>query len=341
VNPASASRFTVKVRVPGWAQGQAVPGDLYSFEPLPSRQPVTLKLNGQSVPLNLENGYATVTRVWHSGDFLDLHLPMPIERVQANDKVTADRNRVALQRGPIVFCAEWPDSPDKHVRNLVLSQDQDLRAEFDSKKLNGITVIHGTAVAYRYDQAGQLQHSSEAFSAIPYYAWANRGPGQMEVWIAETETAAHPVPFPTLASQSKVTVSGQTEAANGRRSPRLVADQEEPSSSSDPSSQYNWWPKKGTTEWIQYEFATDHPVSSADVYWFVEADGDVQLPASWRVLYLSGTEWKPVENLAAYGLQKDQYNHVSFKPVITKAMRLEVTLAAEKSAGVSEWKVQP
>jgi DUF1680 family protein len=340
VNPAEAGRFTLKVRIPGWAQGQAMPGDLYRFDQSAHREPVTLKVDGQIVPLNLAQGYATVTRVWKSGTAVDLHLPMPVERVRANEKVAADRGRIALQRGPVVFCAEWADSPDKHVRNLVLADSEKLRAEFEPGKLNGLEVVRGNAVAYRYDRDGLLLHTSEEFTAIPYYAWANRGPGQMEVWIADEESKERPTPYPTLASRSKVTVSGMTESANGRRSPEQVADQEDPTSSADSTSEYNWWPKKGTTEWIQYDFPEPHSVSSTDVYWFAEKDGDVALPAGWRLLYLSGTEWKPVVAEGSFGLAPDQYNHVSFQPVTTKAVRLEMAFQHDKSGGLSEWKVQ-
>jgi hypothetical protein len=265
---------------------------------------------------------------------------MPVRRVTANEKVSADRGRVALQRGPIVYCAEWVDSPDKHVRNLVLANSQDLKADFEPSMLNGMEVIRGKAIAYRYERDGKLLHTTEAFTAIPYYAWANRGAGQMEVWLPEAESGAHPTPFPTLASQSTVTVSGQTEAANGNRSPRMVADQEEPTSSADASSEYNWWPKKGTTEWIQYDFGSEHQISSADVYWFVEKPGEIGVPAGWRIQYWTGSEWKAVETRGSYGLALDQYNHVEFAPVTTKAVRLELTLQKEKSAGISEWKVQ-
>jgi len=260
--------------------------------------------------------------------------------VTANERVAADRGRVALERGPIVYCAEWVDSPDKHVRNLVLADSQRLKAEFEPATLNGVEVIRGEAATYRFERNGEVTHTTEAFTAIPYYAWANRGAGQMEVWIPTAETGAHPAPFPTLASESKVTVSGQTEAANGNRNPRVVADQEEPASSADASSEYNWWPKKGTTEWAQYNLSGEHQISSVDVYWFVERQGEVGPPAAWRILYLSGSEWKPVEAAGPYGLALDQYNHVAFTPVTTKAVRLELTLQKEKSARVSEWKVQ-
>jgi DUF1680 family protein len=340
VSPETAGRFTLKVRIPGWARGQAMPGDLYEFAETRASEPVSLQVDKHTVPLNLDHGYATVTREWKPGETIDLHLPMPVRRVTANPKVAADRGRVALQRGPIVFCAEWVDSPDRHVRNMVLPASRTLEAEFAPGLLNGVEVIRGEADAYRYERNGKLAHTTEAFTAIPYYAWANRGAGQMEVWLPTTESGAHPTPFPTLASQSKVTVSGQTEAANGTRSPHMLADQEEPGSSADASSQYNWWPKKGSTEWAQYDFGGERRISSVDVYWFVERQGGVGLPAGWRVLYLNGADWTPVEAGGPYGLALDKYNHVAFQPVKTHAVRLEITLQKDKSAGVAEWKVQ-
>lgn len=341
LKPANSGEFTLKVRIPGWARGEAVPGDLYRFVDTSERDAATLKVNGQSVPMNLDKGYATITRDWKAGDKVDLHLPMPVERVVANEKVNADRGRVALQRGPIVFCAESADSPDKHVRNLVLTEKEKLRAEFVPAKLNGIEELQGQAVAYRYDSSGQLTHQTEAFTAIPYFAWENRGPGQMEVWFAEDSAHAHPTPYPTIASRSRVTVSGATEAANGARDPHLVADLEEPRSSDDASSYYDWWPRKGTSEWIQYDFPEAHAISSVDVYWFAEKDGGgVALPKSWRLLYLSGSEWKPVQATGDYTVAADRYNHLTFQSVKTSALRLEVDLQPDKSAGISEWKVQ-
>jgi hypothetical protein len=341
VRPEKAGTFTLKLRVPGWARGEAVPGDLYRFVDEKVRDAVTLRVNHETMALKLDNGYATITREWKTGDKVELHLPMPVERVAANEKVEADRGHIALQRGPIVFCAESADSADKHVRNLVLTNTEKLHAEFLPAKLNGIEELRGQAVGYRYDRDGQLQHQTEEFTAIPYYAWANRGRGQMEVWFAESASEAHPTPYPTIASMSAVTVSGTTEAANGARDPQMVADLEEPTSSSDSSSYYDWWPKKGTIEWIQYKFSEAKTVSNADVYWFAQKNGGgVALPKAWRVLYLSGSEWKPVEATTTYEVAADRYNRVAFQPVKTSALRLEVTLQDDKSAGVSEWKVK-
>ena len=130
-------------------------------------------------------------------------------------------------------------------------------------------------------------------------------------------------------------------AENGVRDPKLVADQEEPASSSDTSSFYDWLPKKGSSEWIQYDFPQVTTVRGSDVYWFAEASGkQIQLPKSWKLLYRDGDEWKPVEAQGNYGVNKDRYNHVEFKPVQTGALRLVLELQPDASAGIQEWRVQ-
>lgn len=182
VNPDARAKFTVKVRIPGWAQNQPVPGDLYQFiDPAPG--PARLKVNGHEVRLKIEQGYVSLNRRWKAGDVIELNLPMPVRRVVANDQVKADRNRVALQRGPIVFCLEWPDNPAGHIRHLTLADDQPLTASFEPGLLNGVETITGRASATITNADGQATQSLQDFKAIPYYAWANRGPGEMAVWM--------------------------------------------------------------------------------------------------------------------------------------------------------------
>ncbi len=341
IDPEQSARFTLRVRIPGWARGAVVPSDLYEFAGVSRPEEIKLRVNGTNASLNIEKGYAIITRSWKPGDAINLDLPMPVRRVVANEKVAADRGRVALERGPIVYCAEWPDSPDKHVRNLLLSNNDKLEDEFKPALLNGVEVIEGKAEAYRYDAEHRLQHKEESFTAIPYYAWANRGRGQMEVWIADTEAAVHPTPYPTIATTSKVTASGTSVTDNGIKDPGRVADGEDPISSSDTSSYYDWLPKRGTQEWIQYDFAKPARISSSEVYWFAEPGrSEIKAPASWRLLYRDGMEWKPVESSDAYGTALDRFNRVVFKPVETQALRLEVTLRPDYSAGIEEWRVQ-
>jgi DUF1680 family protein len=202
VSPEKEATFTIKVRLPGWARNEAVPGDLYRFAGAAS-EPATLKLNGKSMPLALENGYASISRSWKKGDALELTLPMPVRRVTANEQVKADRGRVALQRGPLVYCAEWPDNPEGKVRNLLLPDNEPLNAEFEPALLNGVEVVKGKAYKLTAGENGVLLKSAQEFKAIPYFAWANRGRGQMAVWFANTEASVRVPARPSRIDKDK------------------------------------------------------------------------------------------------------------------------------------------
>jgi len=189
VAPDKKSRFAMAIRIPGWARNEPVPGNLYRFADT-NIEPVTLNVNGQPVPVKLDKGYVSLKRSWKSGDVIKLNLPMPVRRIVANEKVAADRGRVALQRGPIVFCAEWPDNPGGKVRNLFLPDDRLLAAQFEPALLNGVETITGKAFSVTRGEDGQLVKTEQDFKAIPYFAWANRGKGEMEVWLADSQSGA-------------------------------------------------------------------------------------------------------------------------------------------------------
>jgi uncharacterized protein len=333
LTPARAERLRLRVRIPGWARNEPVPSALYRFVDTVS-EPVTLSVNGYAEPVVLEQGYAVISRRWNPGDAVVLHLPMPVRRVMAADDVAADRGRVAIQRGPIVYAAEWPDNPDGHVRNLRLPDDVTLTREFRPALLNGVEAITGQAVAYVVDAQGAVQSRAQPFTAIPYYAWANRGPGEMTVWIPREEGAVRPRPFPTVASSSTVTTSSG-------RGARAINDQAAVRSSYDQSEGFfHFWPNKGTSEWVEYAFAREETVAAAAIYWYDDTGhGQSRVPASWRLLYKTASGWAPVDAHSAYGVSMDTLNRVTFTPVRTSALRLEVTLQPEFSAGILEWAV--
>jgi DUF1680 family protein len=334
VTPETTRAFAVKLRVPGWAREEPVPGELYRFAER-RNDPVTIAVNGTRVSPALDRGYLTLDRTWKPGDVVTLDLPMPVRRVTADPRVAADRDRVALQRGPLVFAAEWPDNPDGKVRNLVLPAGAPLSTSFEPGLLGGIQVITGRARGLAYAADGTVSGKEQPFTAIPYAFWANRGPGQMIVWLATAESAARPTPYPTAATTATVTTSP------ARRKPAAVNDGESPQASDDPSSYFDWWPSRGATGWIEYTLAAPTRVSKAEVYWFDDTGrGQVRVPASWRVLYKDRETWRPIETSDAYAVARDRYNVVRFTPVVTKALRLEVTMQPEWSAGVQEWIVR-
>ncbi|MGQ9672431.1 MAG: glycoside hydrolase family 127 protein [Candidatus Aminicenantales bacterium] len=179
--------FTLALRIPGWARDLPVPSDLYRFLDRSDQIP-TIKVNGTKQPIELESGYALLTRKWRKGDQVELFLPMPIRRVVAHEKVAADRDLVALQRGPVVYCAEGVDNGDR-VFDLILPDDVMLRAEFCPHLLNGVVVIKGEAIVLERKSRGKIENNLWPFMAIPYYAWANRGQTAMTVWLARRPEA--------------------------------------------------------------------------------------------------------------------------------------------------------
>ena len=165
--------FTLNIRIPGWAQEKPVPSDLYRYLDK-NPESFEIRVNDELLSIPIKKGYATIHRTWSNGDVIELNLPMPVRRVMAHEKVTEDSAKVALERGPIVYCAEWIDNGGK-VLDLVLPHDAEFDVEFDNDLLGGINVIKSEILR----TSGQ----SAALVAIPYYAWSHRGPGEMAVWL--------------------------------------------------------------------------------------------------------------------------------------------------------------
>ncbi|HPW17511.1 MAG TPA: glycoside hydrolase family 127 protein [Candidatus Aminicenantes bacterium] len=334
VKPARETEFTLAVRIPGWALGKPVPTDLYAYTE-PAEGVPSLRVNGRDVDLlhGLDKGYALIARAWAPGDVVELSLPMPVRRVVAHEAVEADRGRVAIERGPLVYCAEGADNGGR-ASNLVLPDGAALAAEPRPDLLGGVVVVTGEAEAVS-EKAGRTVTEKRPITLIPYYAWANRGKGEMAVWLAREPGKARVAREPGLAAKAAVT------ASEGAVDPRRAADGFEPESSDDAAGHMHWWPKKGTTEWIEYAFDAPVRVSEASVFWFDDTGGgECRVPASWRVLYETGGGWLPVRTAGPYGTAKDAWNTVRFAPVRTKALRLEVRLQEKWSAGVHEWAVK-
>jgi hypothetical protein len=333
VTPDQTAALTIHLRIPGWARNEPVSSDLYRFADT-NTAPVVLKVNGSAIPVKLDKGYVNLTRTWKKGDTIELALPMPVRRVLANDHVAADRGRVAIERGPIVYAAEWVDNADGKVRNLMLPANAQFTAEYRPAMLKGVEVVTGKAIALSYNEGGQVVKHQQDLTMIPYYAWANRGRGQMAVWLPDNEAAAHPAPYPTVVSTAKVTVSGRPQQRNGD----VIKDGEIPTASNDHGSYFDWWPARGNKETVDYTFATPSKVSECSLYWFDDTgQGGVRVPASWKLLYQDGDQWKPVETQDQLAVEKDKFNTVKFTPVTTTALRVEVQAQANFSIGMQKW----
>jgi hypothetical protein len=258
---------------------------------------------------------------------------MPVRRIIAHADILDDRGKVALQAGPIVFCLEAADN-DGEVLNLVIADDAVLRTRFRRDLLNGVMTISGQAGLTKRSLDGRIVAAgTKPFTAIPYYAWAHRGKGQMTVWPARKPEAARPEPADTLTYKSNTTASFVHASLDA------IKDQVVPRNSADSSAlQLDFWPHKDTTEWLLFEWDQEHRVSSVRVYWFDDTGrGACRLPESWRVLCRdTAGSFKPVRARISYGLKKDRFNKVDFDPVKTDAIKIEITLQKDWSAGVQE-----
>jgi DUF1680 family protein len=193
VTPDSPAEFEVAVRIPGWAQGRPVPGDLYA-DLDEDAATVEVRLNGDIVPFSPSRGYLKIRRTWKAGDTVEVALPMPIRRVVTNPAVKADAGRVAVERGPLVYCAEWPDNGGQ-VQNLILPDGAPLSAEKRGDLLGGVTVVDGEAEALIDSGPGRVPvEKKQPIVLIPYYAWAHRGQGEMTVWLARDKSEAKALP---------------------------------------------------------------------------------------------------------------------------------------------------
>ncbi|MBU2652333.1 MAG: glycoside hydrolase family 127 protein [Bacteroidetes bacterium] len=168
IEPDKPATFTLRFRVPGWATGEVIPSDLYTtlngFENQPD-----IFVNGEKEDFLMDKGYAVIERQWQAGDKVEVFLPMEVLFITAHEKVPEDTGKVAIQRGPLVYCAEWTDQADSSVMNLEIDPSTAISTDFNPDLLGGLVMLQGSG--------------NKDFTMIPYYAWAHRGPGEMAVWI--------------------------------------------------------------------------------------------------------------------------------------------------------------
>jgi len=346
--PCKVGWFQLNLRIPGWCDN---PKLTMNGKPI---DPTTYK------GLRFQNGYANICRCWNRGDaktrerdipdVIELDLPMPVRRIEAHPRVTADAGRVAIQRGPIVYCFEEVDNP-QGVRNIILAKDPKFEIEHRPDLLGGVTVIKC------------VDRSGRPLTAVPYYAWDHREPGSMVVWVRQDGKSRtpdvddpswegklyRPLDPATLGPSTELTIAElATASASHCRPPNDLAalnDLMEPSDSCDHTiPRFTWWDHRGTAEWVEYEFDQARKVSAVEVYWFDDEriKRHCRAPASWKLLYKAGDAWKPVTSPSGFSTDLDKYNRVTFDPVETTGLRIEVQLDPEGpwSGGILEWKVE-
>ena len=167
--------IAMMLRLPGWANGQPVPSDLYSYVN-PQNANITVKVNGEAVDYTMVNGYMTINRTWTEGDVISFELPMDAHKTVTNELVVNNTDKMSIERGPIVYCIEWPENDN--LQNCFMTEAATAQPVW-TDDLNGLMKLSIT------------EEGSNGMTAIPYYAWANRGMGVMKVWIPRTGPEAY------------------------------------------------------------------------------------------------------------------------------------------------------
>lgn len=320
LHPAKTVRFGFYTRIPSWC-------------PLPG-----MKANGALVayPSSGGPGYLGAEREWKDGDTFELDLKLEPRRVAANPNVKENVGRLALARGPIIYCLEQADNAVDLNQLFIPAEAQ--WSVSRSNELGGIVAMESEGRLTGGDTwPGGLYASVNTFKpvklrAIPYYAWDNRKAGQMVVW---TPTSPPPPRSGGLELGAKVEMS----YVNWNTQPQGINDGVEPKSSGEqPASLAHWWDHLGTKEWVSYSWPSKQTVSRIQVYWFDDTGrGACRIPQDWHVEAKVDGQWKPIR--AEYPVQKDSWCNVSFDPVTTDGLRIVVQMKKDFAAGIHEWRV--
>jgi hypothetical protein len=326
---------------------------------------VTLAINGQLQPTVI-GGFIRVNRTWNNGDSVTLQLPMQV----TTRRWEKNKNAVSVDYGPLTFSLKIGEKWQRYGGTDAWPEFE----VFPTTPWNYGLVLDGSFELVRHrgplpeqpftPDAAPLQIKAQA-RKIP--GWMQDHNGLLNVLQPSPVKSAEPVETVTLipmgAARLRIAafpVIGEgADAREWAGSPEslfkasashcfdgdtveALCDGIEPASSGDHSiPRFTWWPHKGTTEWVQYDFTTPRPISTVEVYWFDDTGhGKCRVPQSWKVLYKDGGVWRPVAGATEPGVKRDTFNRVKFPPVTVSALRLEVQLQPNVSGGILEWRVK-
>ncbi|MCP9761985.1 glycoside hydrolase family 127 protein [Lacihabitans soyangensis] len=180
-NNKKGTTFSLNLRVPGWIDGRIFPTNLYEVREI-SEYGGIVKVNGIEVDVRRNNqGYFEINRLWKKGDIVELNLPMYTQKVYSNEKIETNKNLISIQRGPLMYCAEFADNDGK-TSNIVFGTASNFTHNFEPNLLNGVITLSTTAKVFNFTEQ-EINTSTKTVKLIPYYARSNRGIGEMKLWF--------------------------------------------------------------------------------------------------------------------------------------------------------------
>ena len=331
VTPArDGQRFALHVRVPGWCTGRPVPSDLYVQTAPGTAADFAVRVNGEPFAFTARKGYCAIERAWKAGDVVEVAMRMPVRRVKAHDAVAADRGRLAVERGPVLYCAEGADNGGR-VLDKVVAADAVFAESTVDVLGNVYPALTCPATSVR---RGLKACAAEActLKLIPYFAWCHRGAGEMQTF------------FPVVADPALVPSAFEPKAShcNEHDTPVAMCDGVEPRNSGDQKvRRMTFWPHLGTEEWVSYDLPAAEEVSGVEVYWFDDTGvGKCRVPEVWKVQVRASADAPWTDVAANLPGVKDRYDTAGFAPVKAQAVRLVAKLRKGFSGGVLEWRLR-
>ncbi|MCG8308894.1 MAG: glycoside hydrolase family 127 protein [Cytophagales bacterium] len=306
ITPEKNQYFKLKMRIPTWARtDRFVPGKLYKFVS-EIKEEWSVRVNGQPVEAILEDGFAAISRNWEKGDVVALEIPMPVRYNRTIEEVEANRGRVAITRGPLVYAAEGIDNNGMAQRFFLDETPENERIGEDIIRegiLRDVVVISLPAREVKSNDVteGNLQ-------LIPYYAWNNREDGSMIIWLPDSEAGVQFSANNTARGGKYKKVSASSTHKMG--SLNAIADPRRPASSIDRTI-HSWIAENDQPQWISIELKEIQKIRSIGLYWF-DDNRRVKVPKSWKIQYLKGDEWVDMDIYVTdhYSTDKDEYNVV-------------------------------
>ena len=334
LNPQIAQQFSLKLRVPTWARtDRFVPGDLYQYQNS-QKGNWSVKVNGENQKLDLDKGFVVIDRTWKPGDEVELVLPMKVRFNKANEHIEADKDRIAVTRGPLVYCAEGVDN-NEPVQRLLLDNipgfDDVHTSTIEDGLLKNVTMIN-----FPMKKVNLSDGDSETVKSrlIPYYAWNNRGNGSMIIWLPTKEDqiiyldgdVARGGKFKTV----KASYTGPRGSLTG------ITEPASPQSSHDRTIQ-PWLshPQRDKSQWVEIELANKQ-VKSVGIYWY-DDNRQINVPESWSLEYKLNGQWKPFDLSGgdSYGTEKNIYNTIHPESqLLCDALRIKMKPQKEKAIGI-------
>lgn len=342
LEPETETRFSLRLRIPTWAQGQQfVPGDLYAYVD-PVEAPWSVSLNGEPLDIgNLDKGFAVIDREWEAGDRVDLELPMPLRINRSHGAVEENRDRIAMTRGPLVMCAEGIDNGGATQRFFLATTPDLVGATRQEASIPHGNFLQSMIEAEAITADGKRE-SGVPLCLTPYYAWNNRDTGSMTVWFPTKPEMAvfDPHALPKESVFSEITASHTADEDTVSAIGDGDVDQW---SSGNKVSRWTSRGEPGKAQWIVGRFPETRSLRRVGVFWMDRWQGDVRFPENWSLEVEQDGEWKAFELYTTdqYDTRANQFNFVHpAAPTRCDAIRIKVTPREDTAVGILEVQVQ-